>query len=182
MTLVQHASDAVVDKATISMEQLCWHGQGQTVSYSSTEDTSSIVVRVLQPEKPDLDTIVGRIRLMRTTMRKEAQLECDAIARTFDVGLEKLFTGVELFVGTNSSSFATAFAHPAPKFNVRVGTTDRPLPTIASAVQDVVSWEEQERKKVYNFVESCFEFPLSSINLLFCTGEAIRNGFARAGV
>ena len=152
MTLVQHASDAAVDRATISMGHLCGHGQGQTVSYSSTEDTSSIVVRVLQPEKPDLDTIVGRIRLMRTTMRKEAHLECDAIVRTFGAGLEKLFTGYELFVGTNSSSFATAFAHPAPKFNVRVGTTDRPFPTIASAVQDVVSWEEQERQKVYNFV------------------------------
>ena len=96
---------AVVDKATKSMEQLCGHGQGQTVSYSSTVEASSIVVRVLQPEKSDLDTIVGRIRLMRTTMRKEAHLECDAIARTFDAGLEKLFTGVELFVGTNSSSF-----------------------------------------------------------------------------
>merc|ERR1719383_604491 len=36
-------------------------------------------------------------------MRIEAQLEYDAIARTFDAGLEKLLT--ELFVGTNSSSF-----------------------------------------------------------------------------
>ena len=109
VALVQHASDAVVDKATISMEHLCGHGQGQIVSYSSTEDASSIIVRVLQPEKPDLDTIVGRIRLMRTTMRREAHLECDAIARTFDAGLEKLFTGYELFVGTNSSSFCNRF-------------------------------------------------------------------------
>eukprot|EP00450_Noctiluca_scintillans_P011718 CAMPEP_0194490858 /NCGR_PEP_ID=MMETSP0253-20130528/9934_1 /TAXON_ID=2966 /ORGANISM="Noctiluca scintillans" /LENGTH=214 /DNA_ID=CAMNT_0039331539 /DNA_START=31 /DNA_END=675 /DNA_ORIENTATION=- len=151
VTLVQQASDTVVDKATKSMEQLCGHGQGQSVSYSSTEDASSIIVRVLQPEKPDLDTIVGRIRLMRTTMRKEAHLECDAIARTFDAGLEKLLTGVELFLGTNSSSFATAFAHPPPKFNVRVGTTDRPFPTIASAVQNAVSWEEEERQKVRQF-------------------------------
>ena len=87
-------------------------------------------------------------------MRKEAQLECYAIARTFDAGLEKLLT--ELFVGTNSSSFATAFAHPPPKFNVRVGTTDNPFPTIASAVQDAVSLEEEERQKVCNVVESCF--------------------------
>ena len=73
------------------------------MSYSSTEDASSIIVRLLQPEKPDLDTIVGRVRLVRTTVRKEAHLECDAIARTFDAGLEKLLT--ELFVGTNSSGF-----------------------------------------------------------------------------
>ena len=108
----------------------------------------------LAAREPDLDTIVGRVRLMRTTMRKEAQLECDAIARTFDAGLEKLLT--ELFVGTNSSSFATAFAHPPPNFNVRVGTTDNPFPTIASAVQDAVSLEEEERQKVCNVVESCF--------------------------
>ena len=154
VTLVQHASDTVVDKAARSMEHLCGHGQGQSVSYSSTEDASSIIVRLLKPEKPDLDTIVGRVRFMRTTMRKEAQLECDAIARTFDAGLEKLLT--ELFVGTNSSSFATAFAHPPPKFNVRVGTTDNPFPTIASAVQDAVSLEEEERQKVCNVVERCF--------------------------
>lgn len=46
--------------------------------------------------------IVERIRLVRTMMRKETVLECDAIARTFDAVWEKVLTCVDLFVGTNS--------------------------------------------------------------------------------
>ena len=47
---------------------------------------------------------------MRTTMRKEAVLDGDAIARTFEVVLEKVLTSVETLVGTNSSNFANGFA------------------------------------------------------------------------
>ena len=177
MTLVQHASDAAVDKATISM--VCGHGQGQTVSVQAQRirlPSLSVFCR-----KPDLDTIVGRIRLMRTTMRKEAHLECDAIARTFDVGLEKLFIGVELFVRNNSSSFSTAFAHHRSSMCVSVRLTVRSRRSLQRCRMSFLGRSRNARRFTI-FVESCFEFPLSSIDLLFCAGEAIRNGFARAGV
>ena len=47
---------------------------------------------------------------MRTTMRKEAVLESDAAARTFEVVLEKVLTSVETLVRTNSSNVANGFA------------------------------------------------------------------------
>ena len=62
-------------------------------------------------KKQDADLIAGRIRLVRTTMRKEAVLDGDAIARTFEVVLKKVFTSVETLVGTNSSNFAKRFLH-----------------------------------------------------------------------
>ena len=51
---------------------------------------------------------------MRTTMRKEVVLECDAAVRTFEVVLEKVLTSVETLVGTNSSNFANGFLHDRP--------------------------------------------------------------------
>ena len=41
-------------------------------------------------KKKDSDPIVGRIRFVRTTMRKEVVLECHATARTFEGVLEKV--------------------------------------------------------------------------------------------
>ena len=49
----------------------------------------------------DLEPIVERINLVRIMMRKEADLECDATARTFEVVLEKVLTGVELIARRN---------------------------------------------------------------------------------
>ena len=74
-------------------------------------------------------------------MRKEAVLDGDAIARTFEVVLKKVFTSVETLVGTNSSNFANGFC-----------MIDRPLfPTNA--------------KRCTLFAEIIVEFPPLSLFL-----------------
>ena len=180
MIRVQHESGSVLVKASRSVEQMCSDGFGQALSYSSTDDVSSIVVRVLQPKKARFVHDCGshsthaehdaqRSRIgVRRTMRKEAELECDAIARSFDAVLDTVLRGVEQFVGTNMSSFATNFAHTHRRSSTCVSErlTNRFQRSLQLCRTLSLRWRRSNRRFARHFW--CVDFYALLTELLSC--------------